>query len=154
MVQFDLRNCPPLMSGCQWIEPISADYGGIDPWQVRERVGFDAPRLFWLTEIGQDQWRGRHAHRESKLATYALAGGCGLTLDNGRDKQVVTLSAKGPGLLVGRMIWHDLYEFVPGSVVLVIASTRYDEAEYIRNYDVFLNEVAKEATAGAPRTPC
>src|SRR5262245_14380802 len=151
MAQFDLARWPPLMSGCRWIDPISEDYGGrVDSWHIRERLGFDAPRLFWLTRVGQDQWRGRHAHRESKLATFALAGGCRLTLDNGRDKQVVTLSAESPGLLVGPMIWHDLDEFAPGSVVLVVASTRYDEAEYIRNYDVFLKEAASEEDPSAP----
>jgi len=45
------------------------------------------------------------------------------------------------------MIWHDLDEFAPGSVVLVVASTHYDEAEYIRNYDVFLEEIARLASS-------
>lgn len=144
MAHFDLATWPPLMSGCRWIDPISDDYGSVDSWHIRERLGFDAPRLFWLTGVGHDQWRGRHAHRESKLATFALSGGCRLTLDNGRDKQIVSLSAKGPGLLVGPMIWHDLYQFEPASVVLVVASTRYDEAEYIRDYGVFVEEMAKE----------
>ena len=148
MAQPDLARRPPLMSGCRWIDPIGEDYGGGgEHWHIRERLGFEAPRLFWLTGVGQDQWRGRHAHRESRLATFALAGGCRLTLDNGHDRQVVTLSTRGPGLLVGPMIWHDLDEFAPGSVVLVVASTRYDEAEYIRNYDVFLEEAAAPRSA-------
>jgi hypothetical protein len=61
-------------------------------------------------------------------------------LDDGKAKQVVALRDDGPGLLVDPWIWHDLFDFSPGCVIVVVASTLFDEAEYIRDYDTFLRE--------------
>lgn len=52
----------------------------------------------------------------------------------------------GPGLVIGPWIWHDLFDFLPETVVLVGASTLYNEAEYIREYDAFLREAQKRLT--------
>ena len=125
------------MKGCRWVE----SSGDISETQgIVERLGFEVPRFFWLTSVAAGQWRGRHAHRESILATFAIVGGCHLTLDDGKRKQEVELKENGPGLIIGPWIWHDLRDFLPGAVVLVAASTRYNEAEYIRDYDTFLRE--------------
>ncbi len=82
-------------------------------------------------------------HRESILATFAVAGGCRMTLDDGKQKQVVELTENGPGLVIGPWIWHELYDFTAGTAIVVAASTKYDEAEYIRNYGTFLQEAAR-----------
>lgn len=132
-----------VMKGCRWVDPpVDADGNGIETWAIARELGFDAPRLFWLTNIGPGQWRGRHAHRESVLATFAVNGRCRMTLDDGRDRQTVELVENGPGLVVGTWIWHDLYDFSPEAAILVVASTTYSEADYIRDYDVFLAEAA------------
>ena len=139
----DLELDAPLIPGCRWVEaPPEGGVRPIEPWNIAEKLGFEALRLFWLTHIAPGQWRGRHAHRESILATFCVSGRCQITLDDARQKQVVTLDANGPGLVVGPWIWHELYDFSPDAVVLVVASTRYDEAEYMRNYAAFLEEAA------------
>lgn len=131
------------MNGCRWVAPpVDAFGNGIETWAIAQELGFEAPRLFWLSNIAQGQWRGRHAHRESVLATFAVNGRCRMTLDDGQDKQIVELTENGPGLVVGAWIWHELYEFSPDAAILVIASTTYSEADYIRDYDVFLAEAA------------
>lgn len=130
-----------VMSGCQWIgAPV--DEGGSAAGKLGALLGFSTRRIFWLTNIAEGQWRGRHAHRESVLATFAVSGYCRLTLDNGEEKQVVELRENGPGLVVGPWIWHDLFDFAPKSIILVAASTLYDESEYIRDYGVFRQEAA------------
>ncbi|CAN5721198.1 N/A [soil metagenome] len=137
----DAKFKEPLMDGCRWIAaPAEGRDRGVETWDLATLVGFKTLRVFWLTNIAEGQWRGRHAHRESTLATFAVAGSCRLTLDNGDAKQVVELRDDGPGLIVGPWIWHDLFDFSPGCVIVVAASTRYDEAEYIRDYDAFLRE--------------
>lgn len=136
-------NTSPIMKGCRWIAPPVDNLGnGIETWAIAQELGFEAPRLFWLSNIAQGQWRGRHAHRKSILATFAVNGRCRMTLDNGQDKQIVDLVEKRPGLIVGAWIWHELYEFSSDAAILVIASTTYSEADYIRDYDVFLVESA------------
>ena len=39
-------------------------------------------------------------------------------------------------------MWHELVDFVPQTAVLVMVSTLYDEAEYLRDYETFKREVA------------
>lgn len=137
----DAKFKEPLMDGCRWIAaPAEASDRAVETWDLPTLVGFETLRVFWLTNIAQGQWRGRHAHRESILATFAVAGSCRLTLDNGEAKQIVELRDDGLGLIVDPWIWHDLFDFSPGCVIVVAASTRYDEAEYIRDYETFLRE--------------
>ena len=63
-----------------------------------------------------------------------------MTLDNGEQKETVALNQDGPGLIVGPWIWHDLFDFSEPAVILVAASTLYDEQEYLRDYDTFVQE--------------
>lgn len=139
----DIADNAPLLSGCRWVSPpVNSEGDGIETWAVAERLGFAAPRVFWLTGIAKGQWRGRHAHRDSILATFAVNGRCRMTLDDGVRKQGVELKARGPGLIIGPWIWHDLFDFEGDAVILVVASTPYLEADYIRDYDTFVREAA------------
>ncbi len=45
-------------------------------------------------------------------------------------------------LYLGTWVWHELTDFTPGAAILVIASTLYDDAEYLRDYDAFKREAA------------
>ena len=138
----------PLIEGCHWIDPpVTRDGDGVEGWAIGRAVGFETPRLFWLTNIAQGQWRGRHAHRDSILATFAVNGRCLVTLNDGERSQVVNLEERGPGLIIGPWIWHDLYEFSPGAAILVIASTTYAEADYIRDYMTFVSEARTRRVA-------
>ena len=131
------------MHDCRWVEsPAGPDGRGLEDWNVEAVLGFAPLRLFWLSNIAAGQWRGRHAHRESQLATFAVNGRCRILLDDGQATQVVTIEERGPGLLIGPWIWHDLYEFSPGAAVLVVASTTYSEADYIRDHATFVREAA------------
>jgi hypothetical protein len=133
---------PSLMEGCRWLEaPGEGDRPFAGARDRETMLGFPTKRIFWLTRIAHGQTRGSHAHRESILATFAVMGGCRMTLDNGSAKQIVDLRHDGPSLLVGPWIWHDLFDFSPSTVILVAASTLYDEGEYIRDYATFLREV-------------
>ena len=137
------------MEECRWINaPAEAGASAIDTWNLEALVGFPVKRIFWLTRIVRDQWRGRHAHRESKLATFAVVGSCRMTLDNGEKKETVALNQDGPGLIVGPWIWHDLFDFSQAAVILVAASTLYDEEEYLRDYDTFVQEARTRREQG------
>ena len=147
-----ILNTPPLPEGCRWVAPLVGGNGG-ETQSIAESLGFEAPRIFWLTNIADGQWRGRHAHRESILATFAVVGSCRLTLDDAKQKQVVELKEDGTGLIVGPWIWHDLYDFSPGAVILVVASTHYNEAEYIRDYETFIREATERSQAAGAQGP-
>ena len=135
--KFKVRNC-------RWI----AARGAVDE---RSRINFleagqDLPfrpqRLFWLHHIAPDQWRGRHGHRESELVFVAMHGGCRMQLDDGKVTEEVTLDDPARAFYVGTWVWHELTDFTPGAAILVIASTLYDDAEYLRDHDSFRREAA------------
>jgi len=129
---------------CRWIAvPGAADARGrINFLEVGQGLPFQPQRLFWLHHIAPGQWRGRHGHRESELVLVALHGGCRVHLDDGRVKEQVVLDDPGRGLHVGTWVWHELTDFAAGAVVLVIASTLYDRAEYLLDYEAFGREAA------------
>lgn len=130
---------------CRWIAvPGAADgRGRINFLEVGKGLPFRPQRLFWLHHIAPGQWRGRHGHRESELILVALQGGCRVHLDDGRATEQVMLDDPAKALYVGTWVWHELAEFTPPAAVLVIASTLYDDGEYLRDYDSF----RREATA-------
>ena len=108
--------------------------------EVGKGLPFQPLRLFWLHHIAPGQWRGRHGHRESELLLVALQGGCRVHLDDGRAQEAVTIEDPARALYVGTWVWHELTDFSAGAAILVVASSLYDEAEYLRDYDVFLRE--------------
>lgn len=133
---------------CRWIAvPGAADARGkINFLSFDEALGFVPRRLFWLHDIAPDQWRGRHGHRQSHLVTLVMNGSCRVHLDDSRGTQTVTLDDPGRALHIGPFVWHELTHFTPGTVILVIASTLYDEAEYLRDYETFRREAAARMT--------
>jgi len=108
-------------------------------------LDFQPKRVFWLYNVAPGQWRGRHGHRETKLVLVALNGSCRIHLDDGTEQEAVTLDDPATALYLGTWVWHELSDFAPGTVVVVVASTLYDESEYLRDYNVFKREVGAHA---------
>src|SRR5215831_9270104 len=125
---FRTRNCP-------WIvAPGAVDPRGcINFIELGKGLPFAPQRLFWLHGVAPGQWRGRHAHRRTELVLLALSGACRLHLDDGRSTDEVMLNDPTLALHIGTWLWHELTDFAQDCVILAIASTLYDEAEYLRD---------------------
>ena len=134
----------PTIGNCRWIAvPGATDARGrVNFIEAGKGLPFVPQRLFWLHHVAPGQWRGRHGHRESELLLVAVNGACRAHLDDGTVRQMVALDDPARALYIGTWVWHELTDFAPGTTVLVIASTLYDEAEYLRDYEVFKREVA------------
>lgn len=83
--------------------------------------------------------RGKHAHKKLHQILFCVAGACTVSLDDGKEKAEVRLDQPSRGLLIGPGIWREMYDFTPGAVLMVLASEYYDESDYIRDYQEFLN---------------
>lgn len=131
--------------GCRWIAvPGAADQrGSINFLEFGMALDFAPKRLFWLHHIAPGQWRGRHAHRETELVLVALHGGCRVHVDDGAAKETMTLDDPARALYMAPWVWHELTDFAPASAILVVASSLYDEAEYLRDYETFKRELPK-----------
>jgi len=128
---------------CRWITvPGASDQrGSVNFLEVGKALDYQPRRIFWLHHVAPGQWRGRHGHRESKLLFVALNGSCRAHLDDGTIKETVTIDDPTRALYVAPWVWHELTDFAPQTAVMVIASSLYDEAEYLRDYEVFKREV-------------
>lgn len=112
--------------------------GNISVVENGETVPFDVKRLYYLYDVPGGESRGGHAHKDLSQLIIAASGSFTVTLDDGNVKRAFTLNRPYQGLLVKPGVWRNLDDFSSGSVCLVLASEKYDEKDYIRQYDEFL----------------
>ena len=102
-------------------------------------VPFDIKRVYYIFGTKENISRGFHAHRNLKQVAVCVAGNCRFVLDNGKQKEGVVLEGATKGLLIKDLIWHEMYDFSDDCVLMVLADEVYDESDYIRDYEEFLN---------------
>lgn len=102
-------------------------------------VPFDIKRIFYLYDIPGGESRGAHAHRECHQFLVAASGAFEVLLDDGKAKRTIQLNRPGYGLHIPPMIWASEMNFSSGAICLVLASHTYDEKDYIRDYNDYLN---------------
>jgi dTDP-4-dehydrorhamnose 3,5-epimerase-like enzyme len=100
-------------------------------------VPFDIKRVYYLYDVPGGAERGGHAHNELQQLIVAMSGSFDVVLDDGIRKKRVHLNRSYQGLYLPRMIWRELDNFSSGSVCMVLASQKYRENDYIRNYADF-----------------
>jgi len=105
----------------------------------KDTIPFDMQRVYYLYDVPSSSHRGGHAHKELHQLLVALSGSFDVVLDNGKEKKVITLNKPDKGLLIPTMIWRELENFSSGAVCMVVASHEFDEDDYIRDYDLFMN---------------
>lgn len=113
--------------------------GNITIVENDNNIPFQVKRIYYLYDIPCGESRGGHAHKELYQLIVATSGSFDVLLDDGTNKRIVRLNRPDCGLLVVPGIWRELIEFSSGSVCLVLASTKYYEADYIRDYSYFKN---------------
>lgn len=104
-------------------------------------VPFDIRRAYWVYDVPGGESRGGHAHKRLRQLIVALSGSFHVTLDNGRERKTYLLNHPWEGLLVETKTWRTLDDFSSGAVCMVLASEPYDAADYIEEYDEFLQYV-------------
>lgn len=112
--------------------------------EENKNIPFAVKRVYFMYDTKEGVVRGKHAHRELQQILFCVAGACTISLDDGKEKTEVRLEQPYRGLLIGPGIWREMYDFTPGAVLMVLASEYYDESDYIRNYDVFLENIREE----------
>ena len=112
--------------------------GNISVVENGKEVPFDINRIYYLYDIPGGEDRGAHAHKDLKQLIVAASGSFDIILDDCNVKRSITLNRPYIGLLVVPGIWRELINFSSGAICMVLASHKYDESDYIRNYDLFL----------------
>lgn len=105
-----------------------------------DHIPFDIQRVYYLYDVPGGAERGGHAHKGLHQLIVAMSGSFDVVLDDGNNKKRVHLARSYYGLYVCPMIWRELDNFSSGSVCMVLASNKYDEADYYRNYNDFMKD--------------
>lgn len=111
--------------------------GNITVVENNDTIPFEVKRTYYLYDIPGGESRGGHAHRKLQQLIIAAGGSFTVTLDDGRVKRTFVLNRPYQGLLIVPGIWRTLDDFSSGSVCLVLASEKYEESDYIRDYNDF-----------------
>ena len=106
-------------------------------------IPFDIARAFYIYGSDATVVRGQHANRNSEFVLVNVAGKSKVMITDGTRKEIVELNKPMEAVYIPKMIWKEMYDFSPGAVLLVFASERYDENDYIRDYDKFIEYVRK-----------
>ena len=113
------------------------DHGWLVALEAERNVPFPVRRVYYIYGTRPGVHRGRHAHHQLRQVLVCLNGACTILLDDGRQREEVRLTGNTEGLVLDPMIWHEMYDFSPGCVLIVLADAWYEEADYIRDYAAF-----------------
>lgn len=102
-------------------------------------IPFDIQRVYYLYDVPGGAERGGHAHKGLHQLIIAMSGSFDVILDDGKDKKRIHLNRSYNGLYICPMMWRELDNFSSGSVCMVLASNKYDEEDYYRNYEDFMH---------------
>ena len=101
-------------------------------------IPFEIQRVYYLYDVPGGAERGGHAHKELQQLIIAMSGSFDVLLDDGTNKKRVHMNRSYHGLYVCPMIWREIDNFSSGSVLMVLASNKYHESDYFRDYDQFM----------------
>ncbi|MBR1691830.1 MAG: FdtA/QdtA family cupin domain-containing protein [Lachnospiraceae bacterium] len=107
-------------------------------------IPFEIKRVFYMYGSDPTVVRGQHANRKTQFVLINVSGTSRVRVTNGEEEEIIELNRPRMGLYLGTMLWKDMYDFSPDSVLLVLASEHYDGEEYIRDYEEYLKEIRNE----------
>jgi len=119
--------------------PVVEDLSGNLAFIQNGVLPFEFKRVYYLFDVPSSAFRGGHSHIEQHEVLIALSGSFEVTVNDGKDKESYLLNKPNVGLYLPKGIWRELENFSSGAVCLVLASDIFEETDYIRDYETFLN---------------
>ncbi len=114
------------------------DRGHLVIVEGNQDIPFEIKRVFYIYGSDKDVIRGKHANYNTEFVLINVAGTSKVKVDDGTEQKIFSLDRPHTGIFLPRMVWKDMYDFSEDSVLLVLASEHYDETEYIRSYQEYL----------------
>jgi dTDP-4-dehydrorhamnose 3,5-epimerase-like enzyme len=115
--------------------------GSLIALEEDNNIPFKIKRVYYMFNTKGGVKRGFHAHKRLKQVAIAVRGSCRFVLDDGRERVELLLDNPAQGLVIDSCIWREMYDFSEDCVLMVLADCLYDESDYVRDYEKFLEEV-------------
>ena len=113
--------------------------GNLSFIEEESHIPFKIKRVYWIYDVPGGERRGGHAFKKTEELIVALSGSFDVLLNDGNRELRYHLNRSYYGVIVPRMFWRMLENFSTNSLALIIASTDFNEADYIRDFDVYKN---------------
>lgn len=123
-------------------KPLGDERGSLVALQGMKNLPFDIKRVYYIFGTKENVARGFHAHINLKQVAVCVTGSCRFILNDGTHKEEIILDSPTIGLIIDGMVWREMHDFSPDCVLMVLADQYYDELDYIRNYDDFMEKVS------------
>lgn len=105
--------------------------------EYEKEIPYPVNRIYYIFGVGQNTRRGFHSHKKLQEICIPIHGKCKIMVTDGNEKQIITLDDPSKGLYLANNVWREIYDFSQDCVLLVLASEKYSEDDYIRSYDEF-----------------
>jgi len=121
--------------------------GSLVALEDQKNVPFTIRRVYYLFGTKEGVRRGFHAHKQINQLAIVVRGSCRFHLDDGKEKIDLLLDNPAQGLLLPPMLWHEMYDFSEDCVLMVLADAHYDESDYIRSHEEFVERSKNDSPA-------
>jgi len=124
-------------SGIIQLPKIEDQRGNLSFYESLNHIPFEIKRSYWIYDVPGGQTRGGHSFKSQHEFIIALSGSFDVKLNDGVSEKTYSLNRSFYGLYVPNMIWRELLNFSTNSLALIVSSTNYSDADYIRDYNIF-----------------
>lgn len=116
--------------------------GVLAPLEFKQNIPFEVKRIFYTYNVAKDSNRGAHAYYNTNQVLICLSGSIKIKCFDGNSESIYILNKPDEALYIPPKVWRTTFEHSSDAVLLVLSSLEYDEADYIRDYDKFLEVVS------------
>lgn len=117
--------------------------GSLVAIESMDTIPFEVKRIYYIFDTKKDVARGFHAHKNLSQFVICIKGQCDFVIDDGEQKVIYNLNSAREGLLIQGVYWREMHNFSEDCVLIVLASDHYNEIDYVKDYQEFLNIVRK-----------
>lgn len=113
--------------------------GNLSFIEENNHIPFTVERTYWIYDVPGGEHRGGHSYIKNKELIIALSGSLDVVVDDGVKKKVFSLNRSYYGLYIPNGMWRHLENFSTNALAFIVSSTIYNEADYIRDYELYLS---------------
>jgi len=112
--------------------------GKLFSFESKKNIPFDVKRIYTISSTHSLRPRGFHAHKSLQQVIVAINGSVDFILDDGSSRDTVTLDDPSKGLFISGLLWREMINFKDGCILIILCDDYYNNQDYIRDYDEFL----------------